>query len=54
MAATDARRIEPPLNAPTADEPEEELGGVMTLVEHLKSCVGGCSSHSSLSPSALS
>jgi sec-independent protein translocase protein TatC len=38
MAATDARRIEPPLSAPTLDQPgpEEDLGGVMTLVEHLE------------------
>ena len=36
MVATDARRIDPPLNAPTSDEPEEELGGVMSLVEHLE------------------
>jgi sec-independent protein translocase protein TatC len=37
MAATDARRAEP-VEAPTLSEPagEEELGGVMTLVEHLE------------------
>ncbi|HEY7974696.1 MAG TPA: twin-arginine translocase subunit TatC [Ktedonobacterales bacterium] len=36
MAATDARRVEP-VEAPTLGEPdEEELGGVMTLVEHLE------------------
>lgn len=37
MAATDARKVEP-TEAPTLGEPEdeEELGGVMTLVEHLE------------------
>lgn len=36
MAATDARRTEP-VETPTLGEPEEEeLGGVMTLVEHLE------------------
>ncbi|HZC07897.1 MAG TPA: twin-arginine translocase subunit TatC [Ktedonobacterales bacterium] len=35
MAATDARGVEP-LEAPTLGDPEEELGGVMTLVEHLE------------------
>ena len=37
MAATDAREVEP-TEAPTLGEPEdeEELGGVMTLVEHLE------------------
>lgn len=35
MAATDAHTVEP-MEAPTLGEPEEEIGGVMTLVEHLE------------------